>query len=166
MLAATLLHRLSRGIAGYGVAVAATLAATGAIEALDHFIRIPNASLLYLPAILISAVSFGTGPSLAAATLAVLQYDFFLLQPIHTLTIGRAEDILAFVVFLIVALITSQLAGRARQRAEAAQRRAREGSTLYELGQALMSTHDVEELLHAVTERVVEVFRVDRSTIF
>ncbi|HEX6510050.1 MAG TPA: ATP-binding protein [Chloroflexota bacterium] len=151
---------------GYLVALAATSAVTVAIGALEHFAHIPNISLLYLPPILLTAVSFGTGPSLAAATLAVLQYDFFLLQPIHTFSIGHAEDILAFIIFLIVAVLTSQLAAQARERVEAAQRRARESTTLYELGQALMSTRDVDQILDAITQRIVDVFRVDRCAIF
>jgi two-component system sensor histidine kinase KdpD len=133
---------------------------------LDHFVHVPNASLLYVPAILLTAVYFGTGPSLTAAILAVTQYDFFLLQPVHTFVIGRAEDLVAFAIFLLVAMLTSQLAASARVRAESAQRRARESTTLYELGQALMSTHDTEQVLHAITERIVDVFRVDRCAIF
>jgi two-component system, OmpR family, sensor histidine kinase KdpD len=123
-------------------------------------------SLLYVPAILLTAVYFGTGPSLTATILAVTQYDFFLLQPVHTFVIGRAEDLVSFAIFLLVAVLTSQLAARARERAESAQRRARESNTLYELGQALMSTRDVEQVLHAITERIVDVFRVDRCAIF
>jgi two-component system sensor histidine kinase KdpD len=133
---------------------------------MDHFVRVPNASLLYVPAILLTAVYFGTVPSLTAAILAVMQYDFFLLRPIHTFVIGRAEDLVAFAIFVLVAVITSQLAARARGRAESAQRRAHESTTLYELGQALMATHDVEQVLHAITERIVDVFRVDRCAIF
>lgn len=148
------------------MALATVSTGTAAIGALDHFVRVPNASLLYVPVILLSAVSFGTGPSLTAALLAVIQYDFFLLQPIHTFVIGRAEDVLAFAIFALVAVLTSQLAARARERAESAQRRARENATLYELGQALMSTRDVEHMLHAITERIVDIFQVDRCAIF
>lgn len=156
----------SRSIAGYVMAVLATSAGTSIIAGIDHLVQIPNVSLLYLPAILFVAVYFGTVASLLAATLAVLEYDFFLLQPIFTFTIRQVEDILAFGVFVIVAVLTSQLAARARQRAEAAQRRATESTMLYELGQALMSAHAVPQVLKAITERIVAVFGVDRCAIF
>lgn len=155
-----------RALSGYLLALVATSCASGVIGMINRLEQIPNVSLLYLPVILFAAVYFGTGPSLAAATLAVLQFDFFFLQPIHTFSIARAEDLLAFGIFVIVALLTSQLAAGARERAEAAQQRALESTTLYELGQALMSAHDVSHILRAITGRVVEVFGVDRCAIF
>jgi two-component system sensor histidine kinase KdpD len=91
---------------------------TAAMVLLTNHVSIPNISLLYVPAILFTAVYFGAGPSLLAATVAVVEFDFFLLAPVYTLTITRAEDALAFVTFVIVALLTSQLAAVARGREE------------------------------------------------
>lgn len=155
-----------RGVMGVAVAILATSVATAGIAAINHAVRIPNISLLYLLVILAVAVYFGTGPALLASVLAVLQYDFFLLQPLYTFTINQAGDILAFVVFAVVATLTGQLAASARARADQAQRRAAESRMLYELGQALMSGHDIAEILRIMTERVTEEFRVDRCAIF
>jgi two-component system sensor histidine kinase KdpD len=159
-------RRLGRRLVGYVVAVSAACVATAVIVALNHYVTIPNISLLYLPVILITAVYFGTGPSLVAATLAVLEYDFFLLQPIFTFTIAQVQDILAFVIFVIVAILTGQLAARARERAEDAQRRAAESTMLYELGQALMTVHETPEVLQVITRHMVDIFGVDRCAIF
>jgi two-component system sensor histidine kinase KdpD len=63
-------------------------------------------------------------------------------------------------------MLTSQLAAGARARAEAAQRRAKESETLYELGQALMAQLDLPHVLEAVTHRVVDVLDVNSCTIF
>src|SRR5437016_3499299 len=152
------LHRFDRHLGGYIVALSATSATTAAIVVIGQYASIPNISLLYLPIILVTAVYFGTWPALAAATISVVEYDFFLLPPAFTFTIRQAQDVLAFVIFVIVAVLTSQLAASARERAEAAQLRARESETLYELGQALMSAYDVGDVLRAMTERVAEVF--------
>lgn len=133
---------------------------------LGHYVTVANISLLYLPAVLVTAAYFGTGPSLVAATTAALEYDYFLLHPLFALTIAQVDDILAFVVFVIVAVLTSQLAAGARERAEAAQRRAMESTTMYELGRALMSAEDVPDVLRAMTSRIVDVFGVDHSSIF
>ncbi|MGI8826676.1 MAG: ATP-binding protein [Chloroflexota bacterium] len=154
------------GAYGVGVGIAAPSLATGAIAILNHYVAVPNISLVYVPAILVTAVYFGTGPSLLAATIAVVEYDFFLLRPLFTFNIAQVGDILAFGVFMIVAVLTSQLAAGTRARAEAAQRRATESRTLYELGQALMSGGDVLDVLRAMTERIVAVFGVDRCSIF
>lgn len=159
-------HGVSRKGTGYVVGIVTSSMATAVIALVNHYVLIPNASLLYLLAILSTAVYFGTGPSLVAATVAVTEYDFFLLRPLFTFTIGQVGDILAFVIFLIVAILTSQLAARAKERAEAAQRRATESTMLYELGQALMSAHDVAHVLEAITRQIVSVFGADRCAIF
>ncbi|MBV9279286.1 MAG: DUF4118 domain-containing protein, partial [Chloroflexi bacterium] len=144
----------------------ASSATTALAVPLDHLVSIPNISLLYLPVILFTAVYFGTGPSLVAASVSVLEYDFFLLQPVFTLSIAQAQDILAFIIFVIVAVLTGQLAARARDRAQAAQLRAAESATLYDLGQALMAAHDVPEVLRVITRRIVGAFDVERCAIF
>jgi two-component system sensor histidine kinase KdpD len=157
---------LSRNLRGYLVGVIAPSAATAVMVLVNHDVQVPNISLLYLPAILFVAVYFGTLPSLVAATLAVIEYDFFLLNPVYTFTISQVGDVLAFVIFLIVAILTSQLAARARGRAETAQRRATESAMLYELGQALMSAHDVSEVLEAITQQIVSVFGTNLCAIY
>lgn len=155
-----------RQLSGYPATLAAITLTSVSVGLINRWEHVPNVSLLYLPMILVAAVYFGTGPSLTAATLAVLEFDFFFVPPIHRFTIARAEDILAFGIFFTVAVLTSQLAVRARERAEAAQQRALESSTLYELGQALMSAHDVPQILQAITGRIVGVFAVDHCAIF
>jgi two-component system sensor histidine kinase KdpD len=154
-----------RELWGYGVAVALTSVATATLVGLNQVAHISTIPLLYVPVILVVAMYFGTGPSLLAAVLAALEFDFFFLQPLFTLTINRVEDSSAFLIFIIVALATSQLAATSRERAEAAQRRAMESTVLYELGQALMSGQDIALILQAITRRVVEVFEVDRCVI-
>jgi two-component system sensor histidine kinase KdpD len=158
--------RLRRRLFAYLSAVGAPSAATVLMVAVGQIAAIPNVSLLYLPAILAVAVSYGTVPSLLAAAVAAVEYDFFLLRPLFTLTIAQVGDVLAFVVFAIVAVLTSQLAARARDRAESAHRRATESTLLYELGQALMSTHDLLDLFNTLTGRIVEVFDLDRCAVF
>lgn len=158
--------RFFRGISGYLVAIVLTSVTTLVVVILNRHASIPNVSLLYLPVVLFTAVYFGTWSSLTAATLAALEYDFFLLPPAFTLTIVQAPDVLAFLIFVIVAVLTSQLAAGARSRAEAAQRRARESETLYELGRSLMSTYDVGKVLQTITERIVDVFRVSLCAVF
>jgi two-component system sensor histidine kinase KdpD len=150
----------------YLVALLSTSLTTAALTALERVVQIPNISLLYLPVILVVAVYFGTWPSLTAATVAVLQYDFFLLRPLFTFTIAQAQDVLAFVIFVIVAVLTGQLAAGARERAETAQRRARESATLYELGRSLMSSSDFSHILQSITRRISDVFDVERCAIF
>lgn len=159
-------YRFRRTLLPYVLSALVSSIATLAIAGVNSVVSIPNISLLYLPTILFAAVYFGTGPSLCAAIVAVIEYDFFLLAPLFTFTINQAQDILALIIFLIVAVLTGQLAAGTRSRAEAARQQATQSSMLYELGQALMSAHDVSDILHAMTRQIVNVFEVERCAIF
>lgn len=160
------IRHVGHALPGYIVAAAGTSATTVGISVLNHIDSIPNVSLLYLPSILVTAIYFGTGPSLFAAALAAIEYNFFFLQPAFTLTIDKAQDVLAFAVFVLVALASGQLASRARAREEAARREALDRTALYELGQALVAGGEVDGVLHAITRRVVDVFDVGFCAIF
>jgi two-component system sensor histidine kinase KdpD len=156
---------LTRSVPGLAVGIAGTSGTTCMIALLNHAVSIPNVSLLYLPSILATAIYFGTWPSLFAAALAAVEYDFFFLQPAFTFTIAQAQDVLAFAVFVLVAGLSGQLAARARAREEAAHREAAESTALYELGQALVSGYDLNHVLDAVTRRIVDVFNVNLCAI-
>ena len=80
---------------------------------------------MFLAAVLITAVTFGSGPAYFAALLAFGIYNFYLVEPRFTLGEFTAEDILLLTVFLAVAMLTGRLAGRVRDQAASAQARAR-----------------------------------------
>jgi two-component system sensor histidine kinase KdpD len=63
--------------------------------ALQRVLNISNLALVFLTAILFSAVRFGRGPSLFASMAAVLAYNFFFLPPIYTFTIADPENVVA-----------------------------------------------------------------------
>jgi len=149
----------------FGSAIALASLTTAVIALLGHLATIPNISLLYLPGILTTAVYFGTGPSLTAAVLSALEYDFFLLRPAHTLTIAHGQDVLDFVVFILIAVISSQLAAGARARTIAARRQAMESASLHNLAESLIAG-DIGNVLNAITRRVVDVFEVALCAIY
>ncbi len=72
------------------------------------------------------AVSVGRGPSLSAAILAGLAFNYFFIEPIHTFRINRYEDLVSFLVFVVTALVVSELSSRLEMRAELAEARREE----------------------------------------
>ncbi len=93
---------------------------------------LPNISMIFLMAVLLSAVSYGIWPAVYASLLSFLAYNFFFLEPLYTFQITEPHELLALVVFLIVAIVTSALAGRVREQARAAAERTRATRRLYE----------------------------------
>src|SRR3954464_4489268 len=93
---------------------------------------LPNISMVFLMAVLFSAVSFGMRPAIYASVLSFLSYNFFFIEPLYTFQITQPHELLALIIFLIVAIVTSALAGRVRDQARAANERARSMRRLYE----------------------------------
>lgn len=100
-----------------GVVVAAI---TLPLWLLQEVLTLANFSLLYLLAIVVTAVWLGTGPSLLAGGVSFLFFNFFLLRPFYTLTVDDPRELLDLIIFLLVGLITGQLASYARRQAQKA----------------------------------------------
>ncbi len=105
---------------------------------------LPNISMVFLMAVLFSAVSFGMRPAIYASMLSFLSYNFFFLEPLHTFQIAQPHELLALIIFLIVAIVTSALAGRVRDQARAANERARSMRRLYEFTWKLSGLTDAD----------------------
>ena len=66
--------------------------------------------MLYLLGVVIAAARFGRGPSLLAATLSIVVFDFFFIPPKFTFGVAEdRQDVLTFAIMLVVGLLTSGL---------------------------------------------------------
>jgi two-component system sensor histidine kinase KdpD len=75
---------------------------------------------------------------------AMLAFNFFFLPPLYTFTIADPQNWVALFVFLVVAILASQLSGRARQRELEALDRQRDLERLYAFSRSvLLSESDV-----------------------
>jgi two-component system, OmpR family, sensor histidine kinase KdpD len=145
----------------YGVAVLMVAVALGVAFALAQVLDVPNAPLVFIAPIVVSAVRHGRAPSLLATTLATLAYNLFFLPPLYTLTIAAPSNVVAFVCFGAVALVTSGLAARARAEMLAARTQARTAAELYAFSRTLTGTADLDGLLRATTRQIAAMLRVE-----
>jgi two-component system, OmpR family, sensor histidine kinase KdpD len=144
-------HPLARlgttdGWAGFGYASVVLLLGFALAFLADRYLSVANLGLIFLTVVLAVAVRTRMSVAVYAAVVCFLGYNFFFTRPRHTLAIANADDLLAVVLFLVVALISGQLATRlARQVASlrAAQARAR---TLLELGQRLSASTQAQAI--------------------
>jgi K+-sensing histidine kinase KdpD len=140
------------------LAVGGALAITGIIYAYHLYPTIPNISIVYLLLILALASTRGRYAAILASVVAFLSFDFFLVPPFYTLVISHWEDWIALFVFLVTALITSQLATTSRQSVEQARLREREARILFEVGRVINSTDRIDEQLDSIVLSLVRVF--------
>ena len=111
-------------------------------------------ALLYLIPLGIITAYWGLGPGLTSALITFLTFNYFFIQPYYTLTVHRPADIVILVVFLIVAIVISQLVGRAQAGLAAATAREREATQLYELSTAFAGLPNDNEIAQILAKQV------------
>ncbi|GGK44991.1 sensor histidine kinase [Salinarimonas ramus] len=126
------------------------------------FVAVPNVSMVFILAVVLSAVAFGFRPAILASVLSFLGYNFFFIDPLYTFTIAQPHELLALVIFLAMGVVTSAVAARARQQAVAAGSRVKATRRLYEFARkmsALPTTQAVADgavaEIHTILQRPV-----------
>jgi two-component system sensor histidine kinase KdpD len=137
-------------------AVAVSLAAATA-RGLQIYFPLPDLSMVFLTAVLISAVTWGLWPSIGASMLSVLVYNFFFIPPLHTFTVASPRDLLNLIVFLMVAVLTSNLAARVRNQAETAKHREARTAALFALSRQIAGAAELSDVLRAIVTYVAQV---------
>lgn len=123
---------------------------------LKNMLGLVNIAMLYLLPILLSAVWWGTRPSIAAAVMAVIAYNFFLVPPTLSLSVADMRYVITFAIFLMVALFTSHLSTRLRQQVVNSRRREARVSALYSLSREIAAVADFEPVLESIVKKVAD----------
>jgi two-component system sensor histidine kinase KdpD len=139
---------------GLLAALAAVAVTTAAIYPLKQVAPAVSTGVLYLLAVLAVSTFWGMRLGLLTAVLSALAFNFFHLPPTGRLTIATTEDLVALVVFLIVAVAASTVAQLARSRAVEADERRREADLAAELARVLLGAQDVHEASAAGAQRI------------
>jgi two-component system, OmpR family, sensor histidine kinase KdpD len=139
------------------LAFAGAMLVTWVIYLFQLYPRIPNISIVYLLVVLALASTRGRYPAILASLVAFFSFDYFLVPPLYVFTINRVEEWIALFVFLVTAILTSQLAVALRERAEQASRRERETRILYDLVRVTNREAEPEHQLQAIAQAVVDV---------
>jgi two-component system sensor histidine kinase KdpD len=135
----------------------ATLAVAGALavgEVLTQLTPIPNLSMVFLLAVLVTAMSFGIWPAIYASVLSFLAYNFFFIPPLYTFTIAEPYELLALVIFLVVAVVSSALAGRVREQARISANRMRAMRRLYEFTRRLSGLASLDAVAEGAASEI------------
>lgn len=138
-------------------ALAAALVAL--VTGIGTVARMPPTELvmLYLLGVVIAAARFGRGPSLLAATLSILAFDFFFIPPTFTFNVSEDRHVLTFAIMLVVGLLTSSLTVRIRKQEREARASEERIATLYQLSRDLTAAVDAEQAAQATVRRAAEM---------
>ena len=115
-----------------------------------------SAALLYVLVVVVAAGVGGPIAGVTASLLSFLALNFFFTVPHHTFLVGKPEDLVALLVFLLVSVITglllsTTLTEKARSEAREKQARLAAGFT-----DRLLTGHPLDEALRDLAEGLVE----------
>jgi two-component system sensor histidine kinase KdpD len=144
----------------YAVALLAVGGALGAGLLIYPWFGIENVDLVFLTAIVAIAVRFGLWPSLLASVAASLAYNFFFMPPLYTFTIADPNNVAAFVFFIVMATLVSNVAARVRTQAMAATGRARTTESLYAFSRKLAGVGTLDDVLWATAYQIALMLKV------
>jgi two-component system, OmpR family, sensor histidine kinase KdpD len=133
----------------YALSVGGIALTTLLLTQLSSELQVTNIALLYLLVVLLVATTIGMGPAILASVLAFLGFNFFFVEPLHSFRVTDPQDDLRLLTFLVVAIIGSSLAGRARELA-----------ALYDFSQKISAEVDLERILPLVAQTVTLLLNV------
>ncbi|HST19376.1 MAG TPA: ATP-binding protein [Gaiellaceae bacterium] len=138
--------------------LAAVALVTAAIELAKPWVPVLSLGVLYILAVLPVAIAFGLAYAVFVAVGSMLAFNFFFLPPLYTLTLADSRNWFALVVFLVTAVVVSELAALLRRRAD-------ESSLLAQVATSLLERGDVTAELDSIAAEAARVLRVRSARI-
>jgi len=121
---------------------------------------LPDVVMVYLLGVVVVSMRFGYVPSLLAAVLSVVAFDFFFIPPYFSFAVSDLRHTLTFAVMFLVAVIISHLTKRVRDQADAARAAELRTASLYAMSRELGVAHSRDLLLRTAERHLREVFSV------
>lgn len=143
----------------FAVTAGSLAVATVAVGLLESYVAVPNASIVYLAAVVATAIVAGLPGAIVASFASFVLYDFLFTAPHYTLTISDPGEWLSVILLLFVGIVVGQLAALQRSRTEIARAREREARALFQISRELAT----RETTLAVLPTVVRMLRSETA---
>lgn len=137
------------GVAALAVALA---------HALADLLPLANLSLVFISGVLLVATRTSRGPAVYTALLSFLAYNYFFTEPRYTLAINQRDDLYTVLLFLVAALVCSDLAVRLRRQVLLLAAANRESLILQRLTERLGAATDARSVCRLAAEELAESF--------
>ena len=146
-----------RVVVGWILAVALPIGVSWSLQrgTAEPSSQLSLAGQLLLAGTVLVALIGGLWPAILTAGLSFLSLNWWFSPPVHRLTIRDPRDIVALIVFILVAIGVATVVDRAARRAEDAVRARTEAATMTALSRSVLTGQDTAD---AVVQRVRETF--------
>src|SRR3984885_1758956 len=123
---------------------------TAVLFVLDHKLALNLVPVAYLIPVIIAATQWGIWPATLASVAGTAAADFFFLPPFYSFQVDDPQEAVDLMLFLVVALVSSNLASRLHRETEALRQREKEIQQLYEFSRRLAACFTVSDLISAI----------------
>ena len=106
--------------------------------------------IAYLIPIIVAATRWGIWPATLASVVGTAAADFFFVPPLYSFRIDDPQEAIDLILFLIVALVSSNLASQLRRETQMLRRRESHIQHLYEFSRLLAACFTVSDLISAI----------------
>ncbi len=156
-----ILPAITRAMLRVLLAAGAIALASVILVALRGFLSTSVVALLYLLAVVLCTTIGGYTAGVAASVMGFLAFNYLFLPPLNTFTVTHTQDIIAMFVFLTVAVLISNLMGRAQTRLEQIRIRERESAHLFQLSSALTAIRDEKQIADVLARHLLAAFKAN-----
>ncbi len=144
-----------RRLMGFAAAALMLIVLTVVLSALRTDLSFASDVSLYLLAVIITSLIGGFYPAVVCALAGSVLLNYFFAPPLHTFTIAERNNVIALIIFLLVAGLVSRVVDLAARRSAQAARASAEAETMSALAGSLLRGGDA---LPALLDRVRETF--------
>jgi two-component system sensor histidine kinase KdpD len=150
-----------------GVVVAVSLVAfcTLLIYPLEQAAPVVSLGVVYMLAVVIVSATWGVWLGVGASLASALAFNYFHLPPTGRLTIRDADNWVALIAFLVVAMLASSVAEVTRARSREAAERRREADLAAEMARLLLGGRRLSEDLPTAAARLSQVLELPSAAI-
>jgi len=146
------LNRAAVSVTSIAASLALVWLATIVLVVIGSFVPLNLAPLVYMLPVVLAATQWGIAAGLVASFAGAAAADFFFYPPLYSFWLDNRQDVIDLLLYLLVAIVTSNLADRLKREADTSKRREKEIGELHAFSQALATCLTSRDLIFAVQD--------------
>ena len=147
----------AQGIVPWLISTALVGAVIGLGEVFSAWLEHEALGMMFLAAVVLSASRYGLRLALFSAALGFLSWNLLFIEPRYQLTVADPRDLVALLVFVLIAVTTGLLASRLRAEVRGAQQRIENLRRIQSFGRALGLAGNETDLVREVAEQAAAI---------
>lgn len=117
-----------------------------------------NLLFLFLLPVILTALYLGKGPSIVAALISILTFDYLFIPPYFSFAVSDVQYFVSFIVYITVIVVISNLASKLRNKVELLKQSEAKNIGLYGLSRDLVTARTEEQVLSLMVRHTLEIF--------